>query len=484
MNIAGSKIGVSVTIAAVGMGMFATPTLAQRAETVSHAQVRVTKSNGQTPTCPLTRDADLSGDRERVTEFLGPLVATLFAGFAGDLVKSGVNALGDALDQASKERGFVAEGDEKYNFGQISKMDLPDPDTKEVLSTEASFVPGEHCLILYVPSNEGKFGDALSRTAITANGRFQLNGTEEDGHERRAVENRLKKLGLSDLPKVYIEALVIPGREALVVRPSFVWYRTRLNGAPKRSSATELHLSFATPGFDAEKPSIGSPFASARIKLPKMVPGTALGPSDLRGYDSIWLPLRPEEGSVKKTVEVYNAALTTIQTRQLELTKADRALEVARLATGDPAAEELRTAQHARNDASRALKIAVVKGSLLDTAAAGATNVQMRFVVVPDANKFGQAIAKALKSQAEAAGKGVTEGLTPKPEFASTDTAYLTAMITVDQNQRLYEKAVEEGDADKIATASDTLRISKAKANEAAVAASKPLPFPGILSGL
>ena len=440
----------------------ATPATAQRAETTTPAIVF------ESPKCLLTPDGVLAGEREATSEFFGPLVASLFAGFAGKLVESGVNALGDALDAASREQGFVAEGSAAIRFGMI------DPGAS--VEQQAAFRPTERCISLYVPSGSGDIADILSDTTLTRNGTLRFDWTGDEVAQL-AIINDLRRKGVTDMPRLYAEAVILPGKEGFVFRPTLVWYESALPGAPKGSTAAEMHVLFATPGYEAGTPGIGEGFAGARLALPRLAPESVLDWNQLAGSRSVWLPLRPTEGVIDTAVQAHNAAKTAVATRTAELAKAERALAAAkRLQLRDPgpeADEAAIVADEARQEADAALKAARL--SLGDglSEPAGATNMQLRIVVIRDANRFGQAIAKALKSQAEAAGKGVTERLTPQADWEEEDTAYLTAMITVEQKQKAYDDAVAAGEAAAITAAGDELRLAKAKANEAAVAARK-----------
>lgn len=459
---------VAALAVAISIG---SPAIAQRAETVSPAMVF------ERDKCLLTPYSALAAERARTGEFLGPLLVTLFAGLAGDLVKSGVNALGDALDTASQEHGFVAEGAAGIRFGAI------DPASAE--AQRAIFRPTERCIGLYVPSGEGDIANIFSDTALTRNGTIPFDWLNSP-QEKLARTNEFIKLGMTSLPTVYAEGVILPGKEGFIFRPMLVWYRTALKGAPKSRTAAEMHVLFATPSFDAKTPGIGGGFAGARLTLPRLAPGNVLDWNQLQGSKSVWLPLRPTAGVVDAQLQSLNTAYTMVGTRSAELAKADKALAAAQRVKarkpGPEADEAVAVAQETVDEATQALKKASDAVADRKSVPAGATNIQVRFVAIRDANKFGLAVAKALKGQADAAGKGVTDALTPKPDWATTDTTYLTAMITVEQKQKLYDDAVGAGDAAAIVKTGDDLRIAKAKANEAAVAAMKPLPYPGLLN--
>lgn len=452
------------------MMVVASPLAAQRAETTSPAIVFANA------TCPLTPHDKLEGERKSTSEFIGPLLASLFAGFAGDLVKTGVNAVGDALDAASREQGFAAEGTAPVRFGQV------DPNSGS--GSPATYTPTEQCLSLYVPSGEGRIADFWRDSALTTL-EFDWKGNED---ARTNIGRDLENQGLTTLPALYAEGMVLPGKEGFIFRPTLVWYRSPLPGAPKGAASAEMHVLFATPGFDAKTPGIGSGFAGARLQLPKLTPGTALGWDQLRGARSVWLPLRPTAGAVDAEVQAINTAKTLVGTRTVELAKADKAMAAATRAQarkpGSDADEALILATEARAEAEASLAKARAATANLVARPAGATNAQMRVVIVRDANKFGQALAKAIKGQAETAGKGVTDGLKPQPAWAATDTGYLSAMIAVEQKQKAYDDAVASGDAAAMTNAGNDLKIAKAKANEAAVAANMDIPYPGLIAGL
>jgi hypothetical protein len=67
--------------------------------------------------------------------------------------------------------------------------------------------------------------------------------------------------------------------------------------------------------------------------------------------------------------------------------------------------------------------------------------------------------------------------LKSKPDFTASDTAYLTALTTLQAKELAFASAVEKGDGAAIAAAAEVL-LAKAKLNEAAVAINRPIPYP------
>ena len=451
---------------------------AQRTDLVSPARAAVFDS------CPMTPTTAMQGEREAQEEIFGALIGTLLAGIAGDLVKSGLNAAGDALEAASREQGYVVQGQSQFLAGKVTKA--------KSLSSLAGFKPDERCLVLHLPDKGAPIASLFSDVAAKApnNSHFAWQ-SEEMGLGQDDWEVKFASVGITSAPQVYVEARVLPGKEALRLVPTFVYYRTKIKGAPGTVAKSELHLSLATPEFEAAAGpgAIGSVHAAARIEMPQIKPGDMLDWRDLRGMGSVWLPNRPTAGYVDKLVEAKNSLATQFEVKVAELTKAEASLvKTQRLLARKPADLDLRDAVAdavvERDTAKKAASDAGGEWSLdKETARAGASNVQMRWVVIRDANKFGLALAKALKGQAEAAGKLVAEKLTPQgpePEWTADKTAYLEATNNVEAKQRAYDAALSNGEASNIAVAAADLRIAKAKANEAAVKLDMGLPYPAL----
>lgn len=469
-----SKTRIALLAACASALAFSGQASAQRAETVTQAVVF------EMPQCLLTPESAISSEQTKISEVMGPAVALALADIAGDLVKSGANALGEALETASQEHGFVAEGTAGIRFGIVD----PSPES----GPQAVFQPTARCIGLYVPSGKGSVANIFQDPTLTRNGTLAFDWKDDDV-ERANITNEFIAMGMTTAPLVYAEGMVLPGKEAFVFRPTLIWYPSPLKGAPKtKETSAELHLLFAVPGYDAAKTGLGTGFAGARLILPKVRPGSVLDWDQLRGSRSVWLPLRPTAGTVDATLQGINASRTLVATRTAELAKAERALAAARRAQarkpGAEATEAVTLAEESRDQSQTALDQARAAAPGKASTSAGATNVQFRFVVVRDQNKLGTAIAKMLKDKAEVAGKSVTEALTPKPDWATTDTGYLSAIVAGEQKQKLYDDAVAAGDSSAMLAAGQELRLAKAKANEAAVSAKRALPFPELLNGL
>lgn len=457
------------------------PLHAQRVETTAPAVLAVGSK------CALTPSSEIDKQRESTKEFFGAALGGILAAVAGDLVKTGVTAVGTALEDASREQGFVFEGAATYHGGQIDITQAQGAPSNPV-PAKASYNPGLRCLHLFVPG-AGQINTIFSDPNwVEAGGKFDWLGDDAAAIDKqKEARASLLNMGVSGPPLFYSEIVLIPTKEGFVARPMLVWYRSQLAGVrTKGPSAAEMHLLFATPSFDAAKPGIGTGFAGARLNLPKLAPGQLVLWDQLRGAASVMLPPRPTTGHIDTSVQAFNASVAAVGTAKAELKKAQSAHRAAkRLVASDPkpAAKEAEIlAAEAEAQGELALQMAQQAISDPQSVRAGATNVQARFVIIRDENKFGMALAKALKGQAEAVGKAATEVLAPSPDWLPADTAYLTALNDVEAKQRAYDAASAAGEAAAILSAGHALQLAKAKTNEAAVASKKAIPYPGLLN--
>lgn len=435
------------------------------------------------PDCPITPDGVLKGEQGATKEILPLLIATLIAGVAGQLATGGINAAGDALEQASKEKGIVSEGTTSF---YMSRLVLADKKSKV-----ARIEPQAICLVLF-SEGSGDLDDLVNERALInlkdvaiASGTPPLKLFGKDS-EREDVLGVLRKHGLGHIPSIYTEVRILSTDEGLYLRPVLIWYRDKLAGAPPGSANAEYHLNLATPGSGTGAGDIGTTFAGARMILPKIRPGQILSWVELKSATSVMVPLRPSAGFVDTKLAATNTIYAQFATRNKELAVANSAFLAAQTkdkAKSTPETRDaLRTTGEALKEATAEQKAAAEQVTALTGSDVGATNAKGRFVVVKDANQFGLALAKALKGQADAAGKAVTSALTPEPTWAASDTAYVTAKSDLDGAQRDYDAALTSGDSGNIAKAGDALLLKKAKLNEAAAGLNRALPYPNLIN--
>ncbi|MGH6909084.1 MAG: hypothetical protein ACREEG_02780 [Phenylobacterium sp.] len=465
--------------------MFSSSTwAADRIEAVTPARLAV-RSNCIVAPATATIEERAADAKESA---FGLALATVGAKFIGDLAGAGLAALGDAISTASQEHGYVAEAQSHYSFYQIR---LP-KNGRKIADLQQKSV----CLILYVPSSTGVVEDMKTSPELKKLddfGRPSGKGLQLlDPTGEADAEAALKDIGLSTVPAVYIEAELWPAADGMIVRPVLVWYHEQLKGAPKTAAAAELHATFATPSSATGSTALGATFALAVIKLPTLTPGaTALGPWDLAGRGIVGIPARPTTGSADTALAAANSIYAAAATSEAELGQAVTTLATAKraLARGKTAAAEeaVFVATEAVAAKTKSRDEARAAAATVKSVNVGTTNVQERFVVIRDANKFGLAIGAALKARSTDLNTAVTAALTPKgptPDWALTDTAYLQAATNITAKQREIDAAAASGDASAVARLNGEMVILQAKANEAAVAASRALPYPNLLASV
>ena len=211
---------------------------------------------------------------------------------------------------------------------------------------------------------------------------------------------------------------------------------------------------------------------------------TVLNRAALEAYASVVVPMRATTGSVDTALTARNGAVTAIDTKKAEMAQLKEALRLAqRKLDQNRDASKTQELTNARDDANLAYTDAIADQAKLTQAAhfdvlfAGSTNVKARFLVIRDANQFGLALAKALKAQADATGKAVTDKLTPQPAWTTQDTAYVDAENAVKAAQRAVDDAITAGETSKVPGLQDAVTSAKAKANEAAVASGRQAPY-------
>lgn len=468
----------------------------------AHAQSRPEKASRAIVTvergCLVTPELDQQ-QRDAQPSRLGPILGALVAGVAGNLVTSGLNAAGNAIEAASQEKAFVAEGVGSFtayridNGGDPTKRwsAVPDLEVEVLASGAAGAVPdgtegvtAARCLVLVSTASTKKTGGSGS-TLSAADIKSAFAATGLDDTRASNAEARLRSLGIQELPDLYIEAELLAAADGFIVQPVLIRYATPISGAPKSAAATEFHASFALPGAP-DTSDVGTIFALARISLPKMTPGegTVFTRSQLTPYASAVVPLRSTAGLTESTLAARNALVASIETNKVVQNQLKEALRLAQRAL-DQNRDRSKQVEltNARDDAQLALAEATREGAALvqrakaEPVSTGSTNVKARFLVIRKPNEFGLAIAKALKSQADTTGAAVTERLKPQPEWTSQDTAYVDAEAAVRAAERAVDEAIAGGKTSDVPGLQDALTKAKAKANEAAVAAGRQLPY-------
>ncbi|HVH36123.1 MAG TPA: hypothetical protein VM847_18650 [Tahibacter sp.] len=435
--------------------------------------------------CPVSPSSLTKGDLDQRPEsgLLALAGGAFLAGVAGDLTTAGMNALGAALEEASREKGFSAAAWTEFPYYRI---DLTTDSATGALTPSQRPWPqavSSICLVLSYRNTD------LAERPIEAAEITSIVPDIKIGN----VITEWTNYGLSSSPDLYVEAELQKREDGFIVRPVLVWYRQALPKAPKRELVTELHATFSTPAAPSAETSNGQSFAVARIRLPNMQPDRQLGAAALARYASVVVPARPMTGSATDVLARLNQVTSDWLANRKSVTELKRSVEAAEAAAQAPGASAetkakvapLRLQLAAAEDAARIadLRLNALKGEKYPLMT-GSTNVQFRFTVVRDANKFGLALANSLKTRSAALGQAVTTSLTPTapgPAWTAADTNYVTAMTGVESAQRALDVALAGGDATAIFEKQIALKNAKAAANAAAAASNRPLPFPGLI---
>ena len=225
------RIVLATVLAAALLG---TPALAAAGETVTPVRLAVRKD------CPVASPNATRAERAGLMResALGGALATAGAKLIGELSGAALTAAGDALERASEEHGFVAEGRAAFPFY-----------TLDVGEAAATLRQSPACLVLFRQGTDGKSlaimqGEDLK--GLDARDFAQYGGLRAI-HDVQNSTAALKSLGLDGAPDLYVEAELIGSTDGFIVRPVFAWYRNALPGAPAKAARTELHLTFGTP---------------------------------------------------------------------------------------------------------------------------------------------------------------------------------------------------------------------------------------------
>lgn len=419
------------------------------------------------PSCPSNTPG--TPDADEVLPALAAAGASIFAGVVSDVVKAGVQSLAAAIDQASREKAFGAEGSSAFQFYSLSREG-------ETVSLEPRLGAGEaSCLVISLDDGQGDRGTAAAVTPSDIPAPL-LAG--------------LDKLGIPR-PALYAEAYLRMSGDGFVVRPHLIWYARRLAGAPTRATRLEFQATFATPAT-AE---VGSgAFAVARIALPALAPGDLLTNRELALRSSGALSPRQTTGAVETRRQALAGAwatvvanLVSVENGQADVVHAEEDLQSAAAPTAELRSKVL-TARRALEATKRRSRRDVAAAEALlpeDTEDLGTTTVTARIAFIRAPNKFGQAIAEALKARAAPTATAVETAITTRltaPAWSAADTTLVQAATAVATAQQAYDAAMAGTDATTKATALATLRNAQAAANAAAAGAGRPLPYPGLLS--
>jgi len=475
---------------------------------------------------------------------LGNALFPAAAGLAGDSVKAGLDVIGGALEDASRAQAFSVEGHTVYPFYRVefSKADAPlmtavPREGCLILKLRAAAPQGTSGLMPDVPATEDDADEDVQQEGASSEavvddtapdstevgseyGDEDLGYTKEQlagiktGHDGDYTSKAiLGRLLLSMELKVHASA------EAIFFEPVYVRYHGPIPGAPKsKPLPAEIHVSLkATPA--EHKSADGAPFALARIPLPPVRVGDRWF-SDQMGVTSGVVPLRPRTGTLADLDAGLAKQLAEHADKLMELSRleaqeafvsakpvlggqvaegeadslpftVDDVVPLAKPNSTDAAAIGKSIAELKKDVAGRRAvlrSMAAVYPQVPDSEDSmessglqlGATAADVRLVLVKNENRFGMAIAKALKDRSAAAGNAFTNYLTADkpPEWTEADGQYFTAVADLQTAEKTLTDARTAGDGPAIEAARTALMNARIALNAKAVAVKRPPPYP------
>lgn len=463
-----------------------------------------------------SRNPTYKGQTLPTAGFLAPILG----GLLGDVAGAGLNAIGTALETASQERAIGAAGRTNFEFYALdaSKPTVAVPRLGTELTCLTIEVPGPHVSnpdgLENWPPTDYNVGDNRFVSARTGDGR--LTGEQIDELQHR--------FALKGAAALRLEAQIILLRDGFYVRPVYIHYATRLNGAPSsKALPAELHVSLALPSSVKDGAAAESIFAIARIPLPMLKPGDTWWAEQI-STESGLLPFRADDG----TTAALKLALASATVRsKAEEDKAAARVQIAHaigvryndgkiggcvrlncppyLASAGtlssltleslaawarrPASKVPADILKALEEAEKAYAAAVLTvdqsaGRLgavgaVDGATAGSTTLEARVILTRSQNKFGLAVAAALKKQ-EAPLAAAVSGVITKddPRWTQAKSDLALARLTVMQKESALVRAQTGGDAEAIEQAEYALLQAKLDVNLKAAALKESIPYP------
>ena len=469
-----------------------------------------------------TRDQVSGGGlNEPIGPSLGAALLPSFSGLLGDVVGAGLNAVSDALKQASRAQAFSVEGRTVYPFYILR---VPEHDSAPVLETK----PAEGCLVLQMRSPPPADEDML-----------QPEGTGYEPGDRgdpaaRAAAEKAASLFEPVLGRLLldVELKVQASGDGMIVQPVYVHYVSPLAGAPgKGRLPAEIHVVFSTAATDGASES-GQAFAASRIQLPSIGVGDEWYADQLAATSGV-LALRPHsgviagiEGNVGAKLRAHAdkvAELDTLRAQLAYLTSVtdraqpkpatsgrlgasgslasevgpqpamvivpqdrDRLVDLPPF-VGDGVPDQTAVPDLRKRMAAIELEIVGLRTALnatpsltpgLEEMKVRATTVDARLVLIKDENKFGMAIANALSTRATQAASAITTYVGQVwPAWTTADSDYFLALDTV--RVAAADLSAAQVGGDKAAISAETSRLVTAKLdlNVKAVASHRAPPY-------
>lgn len=417
-------------------------------------------------------------------EFLGKTFLPILGDFAGTLAGGGLTLLSEALGDAARASAIGGEGRHTFDYYRI--------DGKTGKRSAQIGSDDMKCLIVVIHE--------LPSDPVTANS--------------------------TPKPMLTVESNIHLFSSGFVVEPVYIHYKTKLPGGSEKRLAAELDITLAGPLTYNNGTAGETIYGIARIKLPNLMPGDVWQGDSLTVRSGI-MPHRTPDASVGTDARV--AAIENVRTAKRTTENAfrkiasllglvpegadwkcgDFAYACRKLVTGpgtvknadigglvdralkgtdypDTTKTELGSALTSYRDAQYAEGVAQATLDALPAetkpdVASGSTSIIARLFILTNEKKFLKLLSKALGDAGTALKPAVSGAIQGQPEWTAADTQYATAMATVSDKQLALDVAMQGSDQAAIQKAKTDLIKAKADANEKAVAAKRPIPFPGLL---
>lgn len=234
--------------------------------------------------CPMTKAGTQS------------IVGGLALALVPPLVESGIKGLGNAIKAAGAKKSYSTNAIDTINFYSLDKE-------RRAFTANQS----NSCIVIFrAKVNGNKVTDKFRESKIFSNRALYL----------------FKKHGISDTPKFYFEAILIPSddRSAFRLDPKMVFYGEKI-GPNNDDKELVVNLTFSTPSSSVE----GAPFAYASMTIDRHngvyhVSGEEL----LYPYRSKYLPLPTPSSTASEAITIYALQATQLKDLKKQRLELDR----------------------------------------------------------------------------------------------------------------------------------------------------------------
>jgi hypothetical protein len=396
------------------------------------------------------------------------MAGSVIAAFAGQAINSGLTAVAAAIDEAARATSFRVLG---QTTGYLMRLQPPDRASSSAAGPIDPNAPA--------PQTAAAASNRVNQPLI------------------RAIAPSC--LILKSEGNFVLEAWLTPLRGGYVIQIGKVSGFESVPGLSRnRPLPAEVIIKISAPSAAAGTPSSGQVIGIAQIPLGAINSTTTIPSVNLRR--SAILPDPGPDDFAKNVLDMEKLLISEVEAARLSVSASERGLryaEVDRTSATKPdekiaADRAVLLAQRALDEAKNKQSVANQKWTDWEASpvrrsgqAVRPLTFEVSFVLVRESNRFASAIASALKGTAPIAQTAVTSGVTaaftPAPAWSDKESAYVNAMGDVNLKTQVLVDLTAAGKPQvDLIRATNELRAAQVLANERAVAASKPIPFPSI----